>query len=59
MAYSQQVQAPLDFDSSRISPEIRTALSAQAPEISRHVREVADLPRTPDRGISQQPRSNR
>jgi hypothetical protein len=49
MAYSQQVQAPLDFDSSRISPPLREALKDQSPEIAAGVKRVADAPQTPDK----------
>jgi hypothetical protein len=47
-----------DYDG-RISNDIRRALADQPIEISRGVKAVSDLPAIPDRGISQQPRSNR
>jgi hypothetical protein len=42
-------QAPLDYDGSRIAPEIRQGLAAQSPEIRAGVKAVADQPATPGR----------
>jgi hypothetical protein len=42
-------QEPLDYDRSRITPEIRAALADHSPEIRAGVRAVADAPQTPDK----------
>jgi hypothetical protein len=44
--------APLDYDGSRISPEIRQALKDQAPGIAAGVTRTADQPASPGRGDS-------
>jgi hypothetical protein len=54
-------QQPLDYDGSRINPEIRAGLKDQSPEIRAGVKAVADAAPTPglpaDRASWRQPGS--
>jgi hypothetical protein len=48
---SNNTQGPNDFDSSRINPAVRRALSDHSPEIREGVKRVADAPPSPSRRI--------
>lgn len=48
-SFSGISQQPLDFDGSRVNPEIRLALGEQSPGVRAGVKAVADQPATPGR----------